>query len=95
MDYFEPFAETGADATALTSRFLLISFDTDWRFGSEHSAHLAAELRRRGAHSEHIEIHSPWGHDSFLLPVPEYHRLVARFLAAPAADRNGRLLAIG
>ena len=26
------------------------------------------------------EIESPWGHDSFLLEVPEYHRTVATFL---------------
>jgi len=27
------------------------------------------------------EIASPWGHDSFLLPVPAYHQLVRDFLA--------------
>ena len=26
------------------------------------------------------EIESPHGHDSFLLPVPEYHRTVAAFV---------------
>ena len=26
------------------------------------------------------EIESPWGHDSFLLVVPEYHRTVEAFL---------------
>ncbi len=26
------------------------------------------------------EIESPWGHDSFLLEVPDYHRTVAAFL---------------
>jgi methionine biosynthesis protein MetW len=29
------------------------------------------------------EVVSPTGHDSFLLPVPEYHAIVAAFLGAP------------
>jgi homoserine O-acetyltransferase len=32
------------------------------------------------------EIESPWGHDSFLLEIPEYHRTVAAFLARTADD---------
>ena len=50
MDYFEPFAEPTARTPS--TRFLLVSFDTDWRFGTEHSrAHrgAAARARRRRA----------------------------------------------
>jgi homoserine O-acetyltransferase len=79
MDYFEPFAEPPGPAP--TTRILLVSFDSDWRFGSEHSRHIAQELRARGAEPEHVEIASPWGHDSFLMDVPAYHEAVARLLA--------------
>jgi homoserine acetyltransferase len=30
------------------------------------------------------EVASDFGHDSFLLPVGEYHEIVAAFLGAPA-----------
>jgi homoserine O-acetyltransferase len=78
MDYFEPFAEhEGTPST----RYLLVSFDSDWRFGTEHSAYIEARLRERGADVRRHEVRSPWGHDSFLMDVPEYHALVREFVA--------------
>jgi homoserine O-acetyltransferase len=59
-----------------------ISFDSDWRFGSEHSRFIEATLRAAGADIDHIEIHSPWGHDSFLLAEPGYQEAVAELLAS-------------
>jgi homoserine O-acetyltransferase/O-succinyltransferase len=82
MDYFEPFAEIDAlPATPPSTDVLLVSFDSDWRFGSEHSLHIAAELRALGAKPQHVEIASPWGHDSFLMDVPAYHAAVADLLS--------------
>jgi len=81
MDYFEPFAEPPRSPEPPSTRFLLISFDSDWRFGTEHSLHIQRELRARGARAEHVEIASPWGHDSFLMDVPAYHEAVREFLA--------------
>jgi homoserine O-acetyltransferase len=77
MDYYEPFAQhDGMPST----RYLLISFDSDWRFGTEHSREIEAQLRERGADVARHEIRSPWGHDSFLMDLPEYHALVRGFL---------------
>ena len=78
MDYFEPFAE--APGPDLQARYLVISFSTDWRFPTAHSLEIAAALKARGAEVAQHEVSSPCGHDSFLLAVPEYHALVARFL---------------
>ena len=78
MDYFDPFGEPSAGTPA--TRYLVISFDSDWRFGTEHSEHIEAQLRRRGADVRRHEVRSPWGHDSFLMDVPEYHALVREFL---------------
>lgn len=79
MDYFDPFAEPpGAPPDA---RYLVVSFDTDWRFGTEHSVQMAEQLRARGANVARHEVASPWGHDSFLMHVPEYHELVRAFMA--------------
>lgn len=81
MDAFDPF---GAGPVALdpSSRALVVSFDSDWRFGTEHSVALAAGLRAGGLTDvrEHV-VASPWGHDSFLLDVPEYLELVRSFVA--------------
>ncbi len=83
MDYFEPFAQPRPpEVSAPSTRFLVVSFTTDWRFGTHHSAHIAAELARLGADVRHEDVASPWGHDSFLLAVPEYHRHVDAFLRA-------------
>jgi homoserine O-acetyltransferase/O-succinyltransferase len=79
MDYFDPFAE---GPTRPDTRFLLVSFDSDWRFGTEHSRRLARELEALGANVRHHDVESPWGHDSFLMDVPEYHAHVAAFLAS-------------
>ena len=78
MDYFEPFAESHPRAP--DTRFLLVSFSSDWRFGTEHSRHIEAELRARGVSVRREEVASPWGHDSFLMDVPEYHALVGEFM---------------
>jgi homoserine O-acetyltransferase len=95
MDYFEPFAAPPGPGPL--PRCLVISFDTDWRFGSAHSRHIAAELAARGADVRHAEVSSPWGHDSFLLELPGYHALVEAFLreeralerAGPAPAEDG------
>src|SRR4051812_46674436 len=77
MDYFDPFAERHEPPG---SRYLLISFSSDWRFGTAHSRHIEDHLRARGAHVRRHEVASPWGHDSFLMDVPEYHAHVREFL---------------
>jgi homoserine O-acetyltransferase/O-succinyltransferase len=78
MDYFDPFSERPQRSS---TRFLAISFSSDWRFGSEHARAIARELDALGADVRHVEIASPWGHDSFLMEVPGYQELVAEFLA--------------
>jgi len=77
MDYYDPFAESNV---APSTRFELISFDSDWRFGTAHSEFIAEELSALGADVRHTEVVSPWGHDSFLMAVPEYHELVYQAL---------------
>jgi homoserine O-acetyltransferase len=80
MDAFDPFA--GPVTLSSSSRALVLSFDSDWRFGTEHSVAVAAGLRAGGL-GEVVEqvVASPWGHDSFLLDVPEYLEAVRRFVA--------------
>ena len=83
MDYFDPFADpTAAPRIAGGgTRFLMLSFDSDWRFPTPHSERIHRQLLEAGASSEHQELHSSWGHDSFLLEPPGYHDRVRAFLA--------------
>lgn len=84
MDYFDVFADPGAAAriAAGGTRFLVLSFDTDWRFDTSHSRRIVRTLEDAGASVSFREIRSPWGHDSFLLVVPGYHETVSAFINA-------------
>ena len=78
MDYFDPFGSH--PGVVPSTRFRLLSFDSDWRFPTTHSLRIRDELAARGVAGAHTEISSPWGHDSFLLEPPGYHDMVAEFL---------------
>jgi homoserine O-acetyltransferase len=86
MDYFDPFADPPAEPGAAasiasgTTGFLVLSFDSDWRFPTPHSERIHRHLDRAGVPSELVELHSPWGHDSFLLDPPGYHERIRAFL---------------
>ena len=87
MDLFDPLAEGSplrAGLGAVDAEFLIVSFDTDWRFPTAHSAAIAQALEAGGVPVERHEVASPWGHDSFLMDVPEYLEIVREFLAPSA-----------
>jgi homoserine O-acetyltransferase len=50
MDYFDPFADPGAAARVAAggTRFLVVSFDTDWRFDTSHSRRIVRTLEHAG-----------------------------------------------
>ncbi len=83
MDYFDPFADAERVRKHLAhvrTKFLVLSFDTDWRFDTSHSRGIVRTLTAHRVPVTFREISSPHGHDSFLLEVPEYHRTVAAYL---------------
>ncbi|SHJ12907.1 homoserine O-acetyltransferase [Tessaracoccus bendigoensis DSM 12906] len=88
MDYFDPFADPHViDALAADPvRFLVVSFDTDWRFSTEHSRRIVRHLEGSRVPTSFREIHSPWGHDSFLLEIDDYHATVRAFLDRAAEE---------
>jgi homoserine O-acetyltransferase len=85
LDVFDPFPDEHApvpELAACRTRFLLLSFSSDWRFGTPHSERIERVLQRNGVAVERHEVQSPYGHDSFLLDVPEYLARVQEFVAA-------------
>ena len=84
LDYFDPFADPDAliDARRCArTRWLLLSFTSDWRFSTPHSQRIHEHLVKAGSDVAFEEIASPFGHDSFLLEPPGYHDRIAAFLA--------------
>lgn len=87
MDYFDPFTEGDVARLAEAgTRFLVVSFDSDWRFDTSHSRRIVRSLETARVPVTFREISSPWGHDSFLLEVGEYHELMAAFLDHQAEE---------
>ncbi|HEX5336211.1 MAG TPA: homoserine O-acetyltransferase [Propionicimonas sp.] len=82
MDYFDPFADPKSlDAVRYNPvNWLVLSFATDWRFGTNHSRRIVRTLEQAGQPVTFREIPSSYGHDSFLLVIEPYHdTLVAYF----------------
>jgi homoserine O-acetyltransferase len=83
LDYFDPAAATGGDLVAALapsrSRFLVVSFTTDWRFAPARGREITAALVANGRDVVYAEIDAPHGHDAFLQDDARYHRLVAAY----------------
>ncbi len=86
MDYFDLAEEHGgllANAFRDTAtRFCLVSFDTDWLYPTAESRSIVHALNAAGAAVSFVELSSPFGHDAFLLDVPELNRVVDGFVRA-------------
>jgi homoserine O-acetyltransferase/O-succinyltransferase len=83
LDTFDPVPDERSPVPELAAsgtRFLVLSFSSDWRFGTSHSERITRILERNGVHVRAREIESPYGHDSFLLDVPEYLAEVQEFV---------------
>lgn len=84
LDYFDPFADVDAARAALASsetEFQVTSFDSDWRFDTRQSEAMVEQLRGAGVSVDFAELHSTFGHDSFLLQPAGYHDRIAGFLS--------------
>jgi homoserine O-acetyltransferase len=86
MDYFDLAEEHGgllANAFAGTrTRFCMISFDSDWLYPTAEARIIVRALNAAGAEVSFVELSSPFGHDAFLLDVPELNATVDGFLKA-------------
>ncbi|MHB8994779.1 MAG: homoserine O-acetyltransferase MetX [Armatimonadota bacterium] len=90
MDYFDLARAYGSlkDAFARTkSKFLVVSFSSDWLFPSYQSREIATALRQDGADVVYTDIKTDYGHDAFLLEAESLTSLVAGFLASEAKRR--------
>ena len=83
MDYFDlsqPYDSLGEALAGVKSKFLVISFSSDWLFPSYQSREVVTALRKNNADVIYMEIKSDCGHDAFLLEVDQQSKLIGNFL---------------
>ena len=90
LDYFDPARTFGGSLTkalaAARSKFLLISFVTDWRFAPARSREIVKALLDNQRDVSYAEIDAPHGHDAFLLDDVRYHSVVRSYLDSLALE---------
>jgi homoserine O-acetyltransferase len=83
MDYFDLSQAYGSLKKAfkgVPSKFLVISFSSDWLFPSPQSKEIVSALRQNNIDAIYTEIQTAYGHDAFLLEAEELTRLISNFL---------------
>jgi len=73
--------------TDVKTRFLVISFSSDWLYPPYQSQDIVRVLRRRNQDVAYCELPSNYGHDAFLVDVAEQTDVVRGFLASTARER--------
>ena len=64
----------------IQSKFLIISFSSDWLFPSSQSKEIVKALIKNGKEVSYLEIQSNAGHDAFLLEFEKQTKVVKSFL---------------
>ena len=91
MDYFDLTADRHSLSAAfenVKSRFLVISFKSDWLYPSYQSLDIVRALRSRNCDVAYCDLPSTYGHDAFLVNVQEQTELVQGFLASTFRERT-------
>ncbi len=83
LDYFDPARAYGGDLTKAladtSAEFLLVSFQTDWRFAPERSREMVQALVNNRRRVTYAEIDAPHGHDAFLQEDARYMNVVRAY----------------
>ncbi|MFW6312424.1 MAG: homoserine O-acetyltransferase MetX, partial [Spirochaetota bacterium] len=83
IDYFDLGGKYGSLEEAFSntsSKFLVVSFTSDWLYPSYQSKEIVVALMRRGKDVSYTELDCPYGHDSFLLETERQRPLISSFL---------------
>jgi homoserine O-acetyltransferase len=81
MDYFDlsggRLIQSGSE---IDTRFLVISFKSDWLYPSHQSREIVKELKRARIDATYCELDSTYGHDAFLVETDAQTRMITHFL---------------
>jgi len=64
----------------IDTRFLVISFKSDWLYPSYQSQEIVRELKAGLIEATSCEIAATYGHDAFLVEIDEQTHLIRHFL---------------
>ena len=67
----------------IDTRFLVISFQSDWLYPSYQSQEIVRQLKRKQVDVTYCELKSTYGHDAFLVELEEQTTLIRHFLGGP------------
>jgi len=90
LDLFDPASDYADDLAAAFerahSRYLVVSFSSDWRFSVQRSKEIVDALVAARKNVASAIIESPHGHDSFLLQIPRYFEVLRAWLGRLADE---------
>ena len=84
MDYFDLSKQYDNGLTEAfagqKTKFLVISFSSDWLYPTKHSKDIVIALNASGANVAFAEIKTDKGHDSFLVEEPKFLNTIKGFI---------------
>lgn len=82
LDYYDPFNEVDFDKkiTISNSKYLLLSFTSDWRFPPSRSEDIVKTLINYNKNVSYACINSDGGHDAFLMKNDNYFEVMRNFI---------------
>ena len=92
MDYFDISADFEGDLNKaferVKSKFMVISFSSDWLYSSDESKKIVRALRSNNVDVTYCDIDSHYGHDAFLLEAKTLGKMISGFLKAQYGDNK-------
>ena len=83
LDYYDPTKQNKKKLSdvfkKIKSRFLVISFTSDWRFSPSRSKEIVKGLLDNNINVSYAEISAESGHDAFLMSDDHYHEILNSF----------------
>jgi len=84
LDYFDPIKDFGNSLKetfkTVNSKYLIVSFTSDWRFPPKRSRELVKLLLDNDKNVSYSEINSEGGHDAFLMDNKDYFDVMRSFI---------------
>ena len=83
LDYYDPTKQNKKRLSEvfkkIKSKFLVISFTSDWRFSPSRSKEIVKSLLDNNINVSYAEISAESGHDAFLMSDDHYHEILNSF----------------
>ena len=83
LDYYDPTKQNKKKLSdvfkKIKSKFLVISFTSDWRFSPSRSKEIVKSLLDNNINVSYAEISAESGHDAFLMSDDHYHEILNSF----------------